>query len=93
MFLLTCNVVVCVRVCVYVYVFVLCAHVRVCMCVWCVFVYDVCKDVFLYVQVHTVDRERFTGLNIHGFSTIKVFAEIFSCCLGHKQCISTHYLV
>ena len=32
----------------------------------------------------TVDEERFAGLNIHGFSAIKVFAEIFSHCLGHK---------
>ena len=32
----------------------------------------------------TVDGERFTGLNIHGFSIIKVFVEIFSHCLGHK---------
>ena len=33
---------------------------------------------------YTVDGERFTGLNIHGFSTIEVFTEIFSHCLGHK---------
>ena len=42
---------------------------------------------------YTVDGERFAGLNIRGFSAIEVFAEIFSRCLGHKQCISTHYLV
>ena len=41
----------------------------------------------------TVDRERFAGLNIRGFSAIEVFAEIFSCFLGHKQCASTYYLV
>ena len=41
----------------------------------------------------SVDGERFAGLNIRGFSAIKVFAELFSYCLGHKQCISTHYLV
>ena len=35
-------------------------------------------------KVITVDGERFAGLNIHGFSTIEVFVEIFSCCLGHK---------
>ena len=28
--------------------------------------------------------ERFTGLNIRGFSAIKVFMEIFSRFLGHK---------
>ena len=41
----------------------------------------------------TVDGERFAGLNIHGFSAIEVFTEIFLHCLGYKQCISTHYLV
>ena len=39
------------------------------------------------------DGERFTGLNIRGFSAIEVFAEIFLRCLGHMHCISTHYLV
>ena len=34
--------------------------------------------------MHTVDGERFTGLNIRGFSAIKVFAEILLHCLGHK---------
>ena len=28
--------------------------------------------------------ERFAGLNIRGFSGIKIFMEIFSRCLGHK---------
>ena len=32
----------------------------------------------------TVDVERFAGLNVHGFSFIKVFAEILSRCLGQK---------
>ena len=32
----------------------------------------------------TIDGERFAGLNIRGFSTIKVFMEILLCCLGHK---------
>ena len=41
----------------------------------------------------TVDGERFAGLNIRGFNAIEVFAEIFSRCLDHEQCISTHYLV
>ena len=33
----------------------------------------------------TVDGERFAGLNIHGFSAIEVFTEIFLRCLGHKS--------
>ena len=33
---------------------------------------------------YTVDRERFTGLNIHSFSAIKVLTEILLHCLGHK---------
>ena len=33
---------------------------------------------------HTVDGERFAGLNICSFSAIKVFTEIVSHCLGHK---------
>ena len=49
MFLLTCNVVVVVCVCVCMCVYVC---VYMCACVWHVFVYNVCKDVFLYVQVH-----------------------------------------
>ena len=28
--------------------------------------------------------ERFAGLNIHGFSPIKVFTEILLCCVGQK---------
>ena len=35
-------------------------------------------------QLNTVDRERFAGLNIHSFSVIKVFTEIFLHCLGYK---------
>ena len=38
---------------------------------------------------HTVDGERFAGLDIHGFSAIEVLMEILSCCLA----MSTHYLV
>ena len=30
------------------------------------------------------DKERFTELNIHGFSAIEVFTEIFLCCLAQK---------
>ena len=33
--------------------------------------------------LYTID-EKFTGLNIHSFSTIEVFADIFSRCLCHK---------
>ena len=35
---------------------------------------------------HTVDVERFTGLNIHSFSPMKFFAEILSQCISH-QCL------
>ena len=35
-------------------------------------------------KVGTVDGERFTGLNIRGFSAIEVFMEIVLRCLGHK---------
>ena len=34
----------------------------------------------------TVDRERFAGPNVRVFNPIKVFAEIFSHCLG-QQCL------
>ena len=37
-----------------------------------------------WVIKKTVDGERFAGLNIHGFSAIEVFTEMFSRCLGHK---------
>ena len=58
-----------------------CCH---CFCLPCnsiiisIFCFCLCN------YVCTVDGERFAGLNIHGFSTIKVFMEIFSHCLGHK---------
>ena len=32
----------------------------------------------------TIDKERFSGINICSFSAIKVFTEILSHCLGHK---------
>ena len=38
---------------------------------------------------YTVDGEKFTGLNIHGFSAIKVFTEILLRCLGHKCLLYT----
>ena len=34
--------------------------------------------------LYTVDGERFAGLNIRGFSAIKIFTEILPRCLGHK---------
>ena len=52
-----------------------------------------CPRTKIVVKLYTVDGERFAGLNIRGFSAIKVFAEIFLHYLGHRQCISTHYLV
>ena len=44
------------------------------------------------VPRHTVDVERFTGLNIHSFSPMKFFAEILSWCIG-QQCLLLTYLV
>ena len=38
----------------------------------------------LYPRGYTVDRERFTGLNIRGFSAFEVFMKILSHCPGHK---------
>ena len=38
----------------------------------------------LLLESNTIDRERFAGLNICGFSAIKVFTEIFLCCLDRK---------
>ena len=37
-----------------------------------------------YELPHTIDREKFAGLNIRGFSAIEVFTEIFLCCLDCK---------
>ena len=37
-----------------------------------------------HILHYTIDGERYAGLNIHGFSAIKVFTEIFLHCLGHK---------
>ena len=34
--------------------------------------------------LYTVDVETFAGLNVHGFSFIKVFAEILLRCLGQR---------
>ena len=36
--------------------------------------------------------ERFTGLNIRSFSSMKVFLEILSLCIGHTRATSVHYL-
>ena len=40
---------------------------------------------------YTIDVERFTGLNVHGFSLIKVFAEVLSRCLGQKYILIVWY--
>ena len=37
-------------------------------------------------MIYTVNMERFAGLNIHGFSPMKVFAAILLWCLG-QQCV------
>ena len=51
--------------------------------------------------LYIVDVERFTGLNVHGFSFIKVFVEILLCCLGQKyslfsiikeRCLYSYYI-
>ena len=34
--------------------------------------------------LHTVNGERFAGLNFHGFNPTEVFAEILSCFLRQK---------
>ena len=44
---------------------------------------QVISNTMLFKTV-TVERERFTGVNFRGFSTIKVFTEILSRCFGHK---------
>ena len=36
------------------------------------------------ISIHTVDVERFAGLNVHGFNPTEVFTEILSYCLGQK---------
>ena len=33
----------------------------------------------------TIDKEKFTGLNVHLFNPIEVFAEILSRCFGQKS--------
>ena len=38
----------------------------------------------------TVNLERFAGLNIHGFNSMKFFAEIILQCIGH-QCLLLTY--
>ena len=39
---------------------------------------------------HTVDVERFAGLNIRGFSSMKFFTEILSWCIGHQCSLLTY---
>ena len=36
------------------------------------------------ISVHTVDMERFAGLNICGFNPIEILAETLLCCVGQK---------
>ena len=43
----------------------------------------VCQDTKQH-NAHTVDMERFAGLNVYGFNFIEVFTEIFSHGLGQK---------
>ena len=40
--------------------------------------------------IATIDMERFAGLNIHDFSPMKFFAEVFSQCIG-LQCLLLTY--
>ena len=40
---------------------------------------------FVYTElqcIHTVDVERFSGLNVHGFNNTEVVVEILLHCLG-----------
>ena len=48
--------------------------------------YKVC---FVY-YCNTVDVERFTGLNIRGFSPMIFFAEILSRCIGYQCSLLTY---
>ena len=41
--------------------------------------------------MHTIDMERFAGLNIRGFSLIEVYMEILFCHFASAR--STHFLV
>ena len=67
--------------------------VPIMLCCSALTIHLLCSRTKIVVRLYTVDGERFAGLNIRGFSAIKVFTEIFLRCLGHRQCISTHYLV
>ena len=56
---------------------------------WCIFpaVIDITNGALEFLKFshnYHIDRERFAGLNIHGFNAIEVFVKIFLHCLGHK---------
>ena len=59
------------------------------ICIHFIHVILIKKSVYMHVNVSTIDRERFPGLIICSFSIIRVFAEIFSCCLDHKYSLLT----
>ena len=97
-----CMYVVSMYVCVCMYVFVcVCIYVYICVCV-CIYVcmyvcmyacMYVCMYVCMYacMYVFTVNRGRFTKLNIHGFSPMKFFTEILLQCLG-QWCLLFNYI-
>ena len=44
----------------------------------------------LIAMQYTVKAERFTGLNIRGFSPTKFFVELLSRCIGHLPKAKIH---
>ena len=62
-------------------------------CVWllwqllCAFTMGNCS---VYLNYHTVDVERFAGLNVHSFNSIEVFTEIFLRYLDYKCLFCSH---
>ena len=44
------------------------------------------KQQYVYIRtyIHTVDVERFAGLNVHGFNPTEIITEVLSRCLGQK---------
>ena len=60
-----------------------------------VWFYNTWPHLFFTPKVHifawnTINGEKFTGLNIHSFSPMKLFTEILSQCLG-QQCLVFNY--
>ena len=53
----------------------------------CVFTMGNCS---VYLNYHTVDMERFAGLNVHGFNPIEVFTEIFLRYHDYKCLFCSH---